>query len=138
MQVRDFCVYSIKPAMRPAAARTVAALLSILTPSAPLLFGAPVLLEAPVPVAAGALVDNAEVTKPEVTGVMAGPLPPVVGLAGGGAAAELALGGAPLDAPPAGAEEADFALAWKASKDLSAVGLIAKTIPALQWSAGTV
>jgi len=36
------------------------------------------------------------------------------------------------EAPEGAADVPDLAAAWKASKDFSAVGLIAKTIPALQ------
>jgi len=47
------------------------------------------------------------------------------------------------DADPDGAEAGapgveDLAVAWKASKDFSAVGLMANTIPAWQWLAGVV
>jgi len=37
---------------------------------------------------------------------------------------------------PEGIASELLAASWKASKDLSAVGLTANTIPALQWSAG--
>jgi hypothetical protein len=124
--------YSINPARRPMAARAVAARLSTLTPRAPFpLPGAAAPLfcgEAP-PVLAVVPELAVWVTKPDVAG---GAAPPA-----GEEAPGVDAGGAPEEAgavelPPPLA----LAVARNVSKVLSAVGLIANTIPAAQWFAG--
>lgn len=120
MQVTDFYCYRIKPAKRPTAASMVAALVSSFIPRAPLPSVEPGALVLEVPVVAGVFVGRTAVEKPEAVGAaVPGTEAPPVAVAGG------------ADAPPEGAAVVPaLAAAWKASKDFSAVGLIAKTIPA--------